>query len=113
MIKKILKELKKKKNDQERPELLNEILELHNKYNAQIDKAIMKIQELEQHKLYYISLPGSSDKDLEMLKMAFNDAKKKIGWTIPNILFLNREVSVLTEKELKSLLKIKKQLKKK
>jgi arginine deiminase len=64
---------------------LNEIIDVHN------NSMRIRLEELDQNKVYACIIPGASLQDIQAAKEAFNEARKTMRWTMPNIIFLNTE----------------------
>ena len=113
MIKKLKEAIKARKlRKQEKTELVAMIEDLDQKLKIQIDKAVIKIEELSQEKLYFLYV-DTSHQELIQIKQNFNIIKKRMKWTAPNILILNKPLIELSKKQLKELEKVRQNLEKK
>jgi len=72
---------------------------------VQIDKAVLRIEELDQHKLYYIFLENATHEELRSTSQMLSAVKKNLRWTMPNITVINRPIKELSIEELEQLIK--------
>ena len=79
--------------------LKQENKELREILNYKIEATVKKIEQLEQDKIYYI-VEKSNPELFENYLRAF---EKKIMWTMPNIIIINKEIKELDKSELKEL----------
>lgn len=99
----------RKLRKQETTELVVMIEDLDQKLKLQINKAVTKIEELSQEKLYFMYVEVN-DKELAHLKQEFGLIKRMMKWSAPNILILNRPLIELSEDKLKELETTRKKL---
>jgi len=62
---------------------INKIIDVYNK------KLVKTLEELDQSKVYICAMPGASEEEVQHVKMAFEQAARKMNWTMPKIVFLN------------------------
>ena len=62
---------------------INKIIDVYNK------KLVKTLEELDQSKVYICAMPGASEEEVQYVKMAFEQAARKMNWTMPKIVFLN------------------------
>ncbi len=112
MFKKIIEAIKNRKlRKKEKTELVAMIKDLNQQVKTQIDKAVLKIEELSQEKLYFLYADVDNEEELTMIKQQFSLIKRSMNWTVPNMLILNRPLIELSEKKLKELEETRKKLK--
>ncbi len=111
MIKKIREIIKSRKlRKQEKTELVSMIENLDEKLKIQINKAVAKIEELSQEKLYFLYVEGDNQV-LKNVKGQLVLIKKMMKWSAPNILILNKPLIELSEDKLKEFEATRKKLK--
>lgn len=93
----------------EQTDLMAMINDLNEKLKVQIDKAVAMIEELSQEKLYFMYVE-CNDEVLAHIKQEFGLIKRKLRWSAPNILILNKPLIELSEAKLKELEKTSKKL---
>ena len=90
MFKKIIEAIKNRKlRKKEKTELVAMIKDLNQQVKTQIDKAVLKIEELSQEKLYFLYADVDNEEELTMIKQQFSLIKRSMNWTVPNMLILN------------------------
>lgn len=94
----------------EKKELIDTIKDLGSKLSAEISQAVSKAEELEQHKLYYIVVEDTNEKELLEMKRVLGLVKKAMKWTMPNIIFINKPIKELSKETLTDLLDQQKKL---
>ena len=99
----------RKLKKQEKTELVAMIKDLDQKLKIQISKAVAVIEELSQEKLYFMYV-DVGDKDLVHIKQEFILIKKRMMWSAPNILILNKPLIELSKAKLQELEKQRKKL---
>lgn len=110
MLKKIRKTINSwKLKKQEKSELVSMIEDLDQKLKIQLNKAIAKIEELSQEKLYFIYVEAD-DTEIIHIKEQFSIIKKMMKWSAPNIIIFNRPLIELSKEKLKELDNIRKKL---
>ena len=62
---------------------ISKIIEVYNK------KLIKSLEELDQSKVYICTMPEASQEEVETCKRAFEQAARRMNWTMPKIIFLN------------------------
>ena len=60
--------------------------------NLKIEIILSTIEALDQDKEYIITIPGATQKEIDDFKEAFDIATKRMKWTTPTILFINKEI---------------------
>ena len=84
---------------------IEEILYVNRVLEAKVHEALNKIKELDQHKVYVIQFPGSSDSHIRLVRVELERVQQQMKWTMPKILMFNEELKEVGEKELKEALK--------
>jgi SepF-like predicted cell division protein (DUF552 family) len=78
--------------------LINELIQLTNKYNYKIDSVAPMIEELDQSKIYYIKIENIDD--IAKFKDAMRDVSAKIKWSLPMILISNVDMENMKVEEI-------------
>ena len=86
--------------------LISELGKLNQLIEINMRITIENFKELEQHKLYYISV--DTDKEVRSINLLLNRLRDKIKWTLPTIIVINRPIEELTNKQLIKELKLNK-----
>ena len=85
--------------------IIKELNDINNILDEQILDATNHIKELEQNKIYYISLPDYNKKEIDQVQELIKQTRKKIQWSIPPILVFNREIKDIPVGELRKIIK--------
>lgn len=75
---------------------INELIKISKIIDAHNEKLASQLEELDQDKTYILPMPGANDEEVNYAKHAFNEAARKMRWTMPKIIFTN---TVLVEKK--------------
>ena len=62
------------------------IIDIHTK------KLVNALEKLDQQSVYICKMPGASMEEIQTAKEAFEEAAKKMRWTMPKIIFMNAEL---------------------
>lgn len=93
MISRLWKGLKDKFKS--RKELLFTIKQYESLLNINIEKLInQKIVALDQDQTYIITMENADDEEIENAKRIWGMAASRVGWTLPNVLFINKKIKV-------------------
>lgn len=89
-------------------DLKKENSELKKLLKASVDRALVRLEELEQHKLYYMVFDDLSSRELEDFKIGFDVVKSNLRWSVPKIVILSKPLNELDLGELEDLVRLKK-----
>jgi len=77
---------------------IDEMIKISNIIEVYTQKLIKSLEELDQSKVYVCIVPDASAEELRLAKEAFNQAAKRMRWTMPKILFLNTELKEIKQR---------------
>ena len=83
-----------------RKQIMDEVQSLTEMLDIQMSKYIPQIEALEQHKIYLICDEDATQEKTEALQCILQTFNKKIKWTLPPIIIINKKIKQMTKEEL-------------
>ena len=89
----------------------NDLLVLQSKLEVRIDKYIPQLEELDQDKVYFLDFSPLTPKEASLVKEQIMDLFKRLRWTPPRIIFLDKPFQEMTQDQLKKIMEYSKKTK--
>jgi len=87
--------------------IIKEILTISKIAELNVNEILNGLEKIDQDKKYICVIPGSTDEEFMTAKETFERAKLRLKWTAPKVLFVNKEIRLMTEQEKKKLNNLK------
>lgn len=79
---------------------IDEMIKIDRILDVKLKHILDKLESLDQDKAYVCVIEGATSEEIEAAHDAFNRARGRMNWTSPQVLFLNKEIRVMTKDEI-------------
>ena len=77
--------------------IIKELIQLNKTIDLYHNRFLQKIEELDQNKVYFCSIPGATIEDIRMATNSLSQIGLDLKWTMPKIIISNMEIKEKTK----------------